>query len=120
MARRKRITFKAAYAADILEGRKESTVRLKTRLSEGDIVEIVAGMVKIGTARVESVEEKAVSQLTDEDARRDGFETREELVRALKKIYDKRIGDDTKVKIIRFKLLGRDRGYSSSNSASTT
>lgn len=120
MARRKRMTFKAAYASDILEGRKESTIRLNTSLKKGDVVDIVAGMVKIGTARVESVEEKSVSQLTDEDARRDGFETREELVRALKRIYGKKIGDETRVKVIRFKLLGRGSDYPSSNSANTT
>ncbi len=120
MTRRKRITFKAAYATDILEGRKESTVRLNTSLKEGDVVEIIAGMVKIGTARVESVEEKTISQLTDEDAKRDGFETREELLQALKKIYGKKIADETKVKVIHFKLLGRDSDYSSSNSANTT
>lgn len=119
MTRRKRITFKAAYAADILEGRKESTVRLNTSLKKGDVVDIIAGMVKIGTAKVESVEEKTVSQLTNEDAVRDGFENREELLKALKKIYGNRIGETTRVKVIRFRLLGRNQGQSSS-SANTT
>jgi hypothetical protein len=120
MPKRKRITFKRAYAADILEGRKESTVRLNTNLKKGDIVDIISGIIKIGTAKVELIEEKTVSQLTDEDAKKDGFRTREELVKALRKIYGNKIDDSTRVKVIHFKLLGRGQDHSSSNSASTT
>ena len=109
MVRIKKLIFKQIYGEDILEGRKTSTIRLTSNLKKGDIVEIRAGMIKLGTAIIENVEVKEVKDLTDEDARVDGFKDRNELIKELKKIYGKRIDETTEVKLIRFKLIGRDQ-----------
>jgi len=105
---RKKLIFKQIYGPDILEGRKTSTVRLYSPVKKGDIVEIRAGKVKIGTAIIEDVEIKEVRELTDEDANIDGFSNREELIRALRRIYGSRISDTTEVKLIKFKLIGKE------------
>jgi hypothetical protein len=102
----KKLIFKKEYGPDILDGKKVSTVRLFTKIKKGEIVEIIAGRIKIGTARVENVETKKVEDLTDDDARLDGFRNKEELVKALRKIYGKRINSETEVKLIKFKLVG--------------
>jgi len=97
--------FKKEYGEGIVKGSKTSTIRLSSTLKKGDEVEVVAGRVRLGIARIEDVEVKEVRELTDEDARTDGFRNREELVRALKKIYGRRITDRTEVKLIRFRMI---------------
>ncbi len=106
MARRRRLLFKKEYGEGILKGTKTSTIRLSSTLKKGDEVEIVAGRVKLGVARIEDVEVKKVKELTDEDAHADGFKSKEELMRALKRIYGRKISEGTEVKLIRFKMLG--------------
>ena len=73
----------------------------------GEVVDVVAGRTHIGSAVITSVEVKKVSQLTDEDARLDGFGSREELLSELRSIYGRAVTDSTEVKVIRFRLLGR-------------
>ncbi len=108
MTKIKKLIFKQRYGADILEGKKSSTIRLTSSLKKGDIVEIRAGNIKIGTAVIEDVEVKEVRDLTDEDAKKDGFSSKEELVEALRRIYGKKISENTEVKLIKFKLLGHN------------
>ena len=105
---KKKLIFKQMYGPDILEGKKTSTIRLYSPVKKGDVVEIRAGKVRIGTAVIEDVEVKEVRELTDEDAGRDGFNSREELIKALRKIYGKRISNTTEVKLIKFRLLGSE------------
>ena len=97
--------FKKEYGEGIVRGSKTSTIRLSSTLKKGDEVEIVAGRVRLGVAKIEGVEVKKVHELTDEDAKTDGFKNREELVKALKKIYGKRITDSTEVKLIKFRMI---------------
>ena len=104
----KKLIFKQEYCQDILEGKKRSTIRLTSSLKKGDIVEVRAGWIKIGTAIIEDVKDKEVRELTDEDAKLDGFNSKDELIKALRRIYGKKVSDDTKVKLIKFRLLGRD------------
>ncbi len=104
----KKLVFKQEYCQDILEGKKRSTIRLTSNLKKGDIVEIRAGWIKVGTAIIEDVMDKEIRELTDEDAKLDGFSSKDELIKALKRIYGKKVSENTKVKLIRFKLLGRD------------
>ncbi|RLG82438.1 MAG: ASCH domain-containing protein [Thermoprotei archaeon] len=104
---RRRLIFKREYGEDILRGGKTLTIRLYSPLKSGDTVDIVVGPMKVGTALIESVEVKKVKDLTDNDAIADGFTNRDELLKALKKIYKSKISDRTEVKLIKFKLLGR-------------
>ena len=102
---KKKLNFKKEYAESIMSGRKRSTIRLSTTLKAGDRVEVVAGGVSLGTATIESVRVKKLGELTDNDAREDGFKRKEELIRALKDIYkDKDLSISTKVKVIRFRM----------------
>lgn len=107
MTRRRKLVFKEAYKEGIILGTKVTTVRLKSDVKVGEIVDVFAGRCYLGSALVTSVEAKRVSQLSDEDAKLDGFRSREELVRELKNIYGKLITDATEVKVIKFKLIGR-------------
>jgi len=103
----RRIYFKEEFKEDILSGRKKSTIRLNSDVKVGEVVEVVAGGDHVGYAIITGVKVKKVSQLTDEDALADGFSSREELLRALKRIYGRAIGGSTEVKVVTFKLLGR-------------
>ncbi len=105
MAGRKRLLFKKEFAPRIVSGSKTSTIRLRSDLRVGDEVEVIAGGVRLGTAKIESIEVKKVRELTDEDARTDGFSNREQLVRTLKRLYRGRgLSEATEVKLIRFRL----------------
>jgi len=73
----------------------------------GDIVELHVGGEKIGVAEITDVSRKKLSQLTDSDARRDGFKNRRELLKALRKHYGKQISKEAEVHIIGFKLKRR-------------
>ncbi|HDN75935.1 MAG TPA: ASCH domain-containing protein [Acidilobales archaeon] len=107
MVKMKKLIFKQEYGQDILEGKKSATIRLTSKLKKGDIVEVRAGFVKIGTAVIEDVETKKIKELSEEEVRRDGFKSKEELMKALRKIYGKDINERTEVKLIKFRLLGR-------------
>ncbi len=104
--KRKKLIFKKDYGRDLLERKKQTTIRLYSPLKKGDEVEIIAGSVRLGTAKIVDVEVKKLKELTDEDARADGFESREKLIRELRKIYGRKISESSEVKIIRFKFLG--------------
>ena len=109
MVRKKKLQFKKEYGKGIVSGAKTSTIRLNSSLREGDVVIVFAGNEKLGVARIEKVEVKKVRDLNHEDAVRDGFRSREELLAALKKIYGSRISDKTEVKLIRFRMVSRER-----------
>ncbi|MCD6538503.1 ASCH domain-containing protein [Candidatus Bathyarchaeota archaeon] len=97
----KQLNFKKEYKERLLSGRKLTTIRMNTNLKPRDLVEIVAGGESCGYARIKSIVRKRISEISNKDARRDGFKNKKELLRALKKIYG-RITPETKVYIIRF------------------
>ena len=105
MAKKKKLQFKKEFGKGIASGRKTSTIRLSSSLREGDEVVVFAGNEELGIAKIEGVEAKRVKDLTNEDALRDGFRSKEELIRALRKIYGSRITDKTEVKLIKFKMM---------------
>ena len=101
----KKLVFKLDYAGKILAGEKTTTIRLYTDLKEGDIVEVYVGHVRIGKAKILRVYRKKLSELTEEEIKADGFNTKDELLKALAKIYgNKRISSDPYVYIIEFQL----------------
>jgi len=102
----KRLVFKLDYAGKILSGEKVTTIRMHASVREGDIVEVYVGHARVGKALITRVVKKRLSEVSDEEARLDGFRSREELIRALGKIYGKkRVEGDPEVYIIEFKLL---------------
>lgn len=104
------IKFRDHLAKLILAGEKDLTWRLfdDKNLQKGDSVELVnwnTGAV-FGKAVLTDVWEKRMGQLEESDF--DGhekFSSEEEMYTTYRTYYGDRVGPDTVVKIIRFKLL---------------
>jgi len=107
MPKRKQLNFKKEYREKIASGQKTSTIRLKTSLKEGDEVEILSGGFKVGIAKVTSVESKLINELTDDDAKRDGFGSKHELMKALRRHYGE-LKEDDRVHVIGFEIVHRN------------
>ncbi len=93
----KHLEFTSNYEEALLSGRKRATIRKWTNLRAGDEVYVHCGGKIIGRARILSVERKRIEDLSDEDAKLDGFESRDELLGELKKL-----GYSGEVYVIRF------------------
>ena len=101
----KRINFDSEYVDAIIEGKKVTTIRKGIKLYPvGRIVDLTVENKPFAKARVDKVVVKRVKELSNEDARKDGFESKEELIEALKKIYGK-VRDDEFVTIVHFTLV---------------
>jgi len=102
----KNLKFDGRYKDDIISGKKKATIRLgrKVNLKPGEEVLIHAGGYVLGKARITRVTTKKVSELTDEDARKDGFKSREELLEALREHY-KFVKPDSPATIVEFEML---------------
>jgi len=102
----RRLKFKKRYLQLIIEGRKRSTIRLGRLVLRDRLLTIVGDGGPIALARVDEVIYKKVRELTDEDARVDGFRGLIDLFRELRRIYgDFSLEDD--VTIIKFTVLRR-------------
>jgi hypothetical protein len=99
----KRLNFAKEYKKKIKEGLKRQTIRLSTSLREGEKVEVVAGGEVLGIAKITRVERKTIDELTDEDAKRDGFENVAQLLKALRRHYG-RISSKKEVCVIGFEI----------------
>jgi len=93
----KHLEFKGKYAKALIEGRKRLTIRKWTNLKEGDEVLVHSGGKIIGKAKIKAIEKRHVSEITDEEARLDGFRNAEELMEEMKKM-----GYDGEVYVIHF------------------
>jgi len=101
----KHLQFFGKYIDDIIRGNKNLTIRLsKANLKPGDIFILHAGGKVIGKFRVKNIYTKKLYQITDEEARRDGYNNREELINDLKRIY-KRLDLNREVAIIEFEPI---------------
>jgi len=100
----KHLMMKSDYADLVLEGKKKSTIRLgKVQVNSKEFF-INSGGKIIAKAVVRDVIYKRVKELTDEDARLDGFRNKEELVRELRKHY-RDLKEDDLVTIIVFDVV---------------
>ncbi len=101
----KSINFDEEYVDLILSGRKKSTIRKGIKSCEaGKVVYLTASSRPFAKARITKAVVKRVRELSEEDARRDGFNSREELLEALKRIYG-RIKDSDLITVIYFELV---------------
>ena len=96
----KHLEFKDKYRKLLLDGKKRATIRLYTNLKPGDEVFVHCGGKIIGVAEIEDVQEKNIDELSEEDAKIDGFESLDDLIREIRSIY----GDVDRVCIIKFHL----------------
>ena len=108
------LMVKGEYVGKILSGEKTTTIRLGVvRVKYRDII-IHGGGRPVAKALVTSVKTKRVSDLTDEDARRDGFPSREKLIEALEEAYGS-VGPQDTVTIIEFRVTRRFDELSTEN-----
>ncbi len=96
----KHLEFKDRFGDLLKSGKKRATIRLKCNLKKGDEVFVHCGGKIIGTAEITDVIVKGLNELDEEDAKEDGFDSREELLREIKRLY----GNPEKVCIIKFKF----------------
>lgn len=100
-----RINFDEEFVPAILSRAKRTTIRKGIRsYPVGKLVELTVNSKPFAMARIKKVVVKRVSELSDEDAIEDGFYGKEELLKALKKIYGE-ISDSEFVTIVHFELI---------------
>jgi len=104
---RRHIMLRSDYADLILKGKKRATVRLGRVIPKYREVIIHSGGKPLCKVRIVKVTHKKVSELTDEDAIKDGFSSRRELLKELKKVYGRRLSGDEEVTVIEFEVLQR-------------
>ena len=101
------LMFSKKYLKELLSGSKLTTIRAgNVRYRPGDIVLVYCGGLVLGRARILRVERKKLIDLTKEDARRDGFSSMQELLKALKQHYPN-IRRDTPLTLIEFEWVER-------------
>ncbi len=104
---RKFMLIDNAYKERILKGKKVTTIRYgKYEAEEGSEVYIVItpSDTAIAKAKIKGITKKKVKELTNEDAKRDGFKDVRELLRTLNRIYGELYGDD-EITIIEFEVI---------------
>lgn len=100
------LMLKGEYADKLLSGEKKTTIRLGIVRPKYEEVIVHGHGRPLAKVRIKSVTVKKAGELTDEDARRDGFRSREELLEALRRVY----GDftpDTPVTIMELEVVQR-------------
>ncbi|NPA97568.1 MAG: ASCH domain-containing protein [Crenarchaeota archaeon] len=95
---------KGRFVDLILSGRKRSTIRLGKVIPRYSEVIIHGGGRPIAKARIVRVVHKKVRELTEEDARKDGYESLDELLKDLERVYGRKISPDDTVTIIEFEV----------------
>jgi hypothetical protein len=98
-----RLPLKLEYMDLVVRGAKHSTVRAGVRRIDPGRAEVVCGAQAIPVQVVKTIV-KRMDQLTKEDARIDGFDTREALLAALRSFYP-RITPSDQVSIVYFERV---------------
>ncbi len=109
---RKFMLIDSSYKSRILRGDKVTTIRYgRYEVKPGSEVYLAVrpSDTVVAKVRITEVVKKKVRELTDDDARKDGFRDVKELLRALNKIYGELSGDD-EVTIIGFRVIKRYDG----------
>lgn len=96
--------LKSKYAQLVLDGKKRSTIRLGRIEVKNTEFYINSGGKIIAKAVLRDVVYKKVKDLTDEDAKLDGFESKNELLMELKNHYGN-ISEDDEVTILIFDII---------------
>ena len=100
------LLFKKKFLDAIRQGRKTQTVRLwKWRKMKPGQRSYIPGA---GYIQVVTVDEVALPELTDDDARLDGFESADTLRREIEQLYPKQLAAGYRAFRIRFTLLPAD------------
>ena len=100
------LMLKKKWGDLLLERRKRATIRLGVVKPKYEELIVHSGGRPIAKVRVKSVRVKRVRELTDEDARLDGFNSLDELLEALREAYGD-FSPDEPVTIIELELVKR-------------
>jgi len=98
------LMVKGKYIEKILKGEKKATIRLGIVKPKYDEVFIHGGGRPVALAKIVKIIHKRVKDLTDSDALKDGFSSRKELLKELKKNYGE-LDPNEYVTIIVFKVI---------------
>ncbi|RLG78163.1 MAG: ASCH domain-containing protein [Thermoprotei archaeon] len=98
---------KGRFADLILKGTKTTTIRLGEVVPKYDEIIIHGGGRPIAKAKITSVKVKRIKELTEEDAKKDGYSSLEELLKDLERVYSRKILPDDVVTIIEFRVIQR-------------
>ena len=106
----KQLKFSSELVPLILSGQKTTTWRVfdDKELKTGDIVDFIdrGNLKTFARARIIDVKKKSFSDLNDTDKTgHEPFSSDEEMYRTFSKYYDRPVGPETKVKIIKFTLI---------------
>ena len=96
---------KGRFVDLILSGKKTTTIRLGRVVPKHDEIIIHGGGRPIAKAKIKRVVYKRVRELTEEDARKDGYNSLEELLQDLEDVYGRRVYPDDIVTIIEFEVI---------------
>lgn len=97
------LLFKKKFLPAIRQGVKTQTIRLwKWRRMRTGQRSYIPG---VGYIRITAVDEVCLEQLTDADARPDGFETAEQLRAEIAQLYSQQLADGYQAYRICFELL---------------
>ncbi|HIP57658.1 MAG TPA: ASCH domain-containing protein [Ignisphaera aggregans] len=96
---------KGRFVDLILSGKKTTTIRLGRVVPKHDEIIIHGGGRPIAKAKIKRVVYKRVRELTEEDARKDGYNSLEELLQDLENVYGRRVYPDDIVTIIEFEVI---------------
>ena len=98
------LMIKSKFLNDILSGNKRATIRLgKVKVKSKEFYIHSGGQI-VAKARLKRVTYKKVSELTNDDAKMDGFSSREELINALREHYGD-VKEDDYVTVIEFEII---------------
>ncbi len=100
------LMVKGKYVDLILSGKKTLTIRLGIVKPRYEEIIVHGGGRPIAKVKVTRVYHKRIKELSDNDAAKDGFRSREELVKELKRIYDD-LNENDWVTLIEFKVIQR-------------
>lgn len=98
----KKIMLDPSYLSALYTGTKRTTIRLGRRDFEPGPALIDAGGI-VEPVIIEGISMKRIGELTEEEAASDGFETKRDLMKALRKHYGE-VGPEEEVTILSFSL----------------
>lgn len=98
------LMVKGSYVEAILENKKSATIRLGIVKPKYNEIIIHGGGRPIAKAIIEGVIYKKIRELTDEDAILDGFQSKDELIHELKRLYGY-VSESDYVTIIQFRVI---------------
>ena len=97
--------FNEAYVSNILKGKKIASIRSNVRgLKVDSLIPFTANGRRFAIARINEIRPVRFRELSEEDAKRDGFETLKELREGLSQFY-KKLEPGSRLFAVRFQIV---------------